>query len=225
MGTGTHNTAGFNGGLGKRVNAPYSGQDIDQAFQDTYLKGANPNRNKFLLFKLTDRNEYLRLKREWRENCQRAAFVTDLRLAGYDVEAQPKSKGGIDAGFFQDFSNLDENSFYNIYSNSNWRTFDKLSEADLTKAITGILSKSGDRAVVGNLWKSGGAHATNLVNAGGKIYRVDGQTNKVEPLSDYLQHVDTLKFNLLYTGNSASSPYKLNPKLSKFVIKKARSKK
>lgn len=186
---------------------------------EMYLHHTNPHRDDYL--NAENKEERARLKREYRENCQRAAMALDLRLAGNDVEALKNP--GDDAGWFSDFNNI---SYKKFYENANWHQITSTNSIDARNEIAKLLSTPGARAVVRIRWDNGGGHVWNIVNSGGKLIGLDGQTNSVFDPSKYLDRGrytgnDYGSMHILVTnkGGNTSDLYKINKNLEHLYIK------
>lgn len=137
----------------------------ESTLQQMYLKDANPNRDNYAEWS------------KWRENCQRVCYATDLRLAGYDVEALAHLRNDQSKGINLADPSYAE-SFVNVYKGaaSNFVPVGGDS-SEIMSQLSKLLPKSGARAIVHCYWTGGGGHAWNLVRIGNKIYGIDGQTN------------------------------------------------
>jgi hypothetical protein len=162
----------------------YDGSGIEeQDFKNTYLKDANPNRDNYL--SATSSRELNRLYDQYHKNCQRACYATDLRLAGYDVEALPRTKDN-------DYALADATlpkSFLNVYDGAakNFVPVGGDSVSDIVTQLKTLLPQSGARAIVHNYWATGGGHAWNIIRSGNNIWAIDGQTNKVFDVANYIK--------------------------------------
>lgn len=147
----------------------YTGENqsiSEEDVKNTYLKDANPNRDNWAEYK------------KWRENCQRVCYATDLRLAGYDVEALAHLRTDLKNGINLADSSYAE-SFLNVYKGAA-QNFVPVggSTGDVIAQLATLLPASGARAIVHNYWTGGGGHAWNLIRIGDRIYGIDGQTNE-----------------------------------------------
>lgn len=218
MGTGRSGSGAIRGSIGKRTNSPYVG-DMDptsKEFKNTYLLNANPHRDDWI--SASDYAKIQRLRRDYLENCQRVAYVTDLRLAGYDVEAMRRGYGDINANFYETAA---ANSFYKIYENATWHDVSSRTVSGVYDQILKLVPNAGDRAIIAVRWNSGGAHATNIVNHGGKLYMVDGQVNRTTSFQSELADIKLDGIRVLPTGNGMIRTHKtINPNLAKYVLKR-----
>ena len=177
--------------LGDKTIMPYSELDrairleseVEFNIKATYADGANPHRDDWKY-----ENDYkLWKKLEWQyhNNCQRVCYATDLRLAGYDVEALPRTR-------VRDYALADPTlpkSFLNVYDGAakNFVPVGGDSVSDIVTQLKTLLPQSGARAIVHNYWTTGGGHAWNIIRKGDKIWAVDGQTNKVFNVENYIK--------------------------------------
>ena len=179
---------GEQGTIVKRYTGEVRGM-TEENFKDTYLRDANPNRDNWA--------EYSK----WRQNCQRACYATDLRLAGYDVEALAHNRNDSSLGI--NLANPSyKDSFLNVYEGAS-QNFVPLggSSSEIMTQLAKLLPKSGARAIVHNYWKVGGGHAWNLVRIGNKIYGIDGQTNEFFNPDRYIKDTTNLS---LFSGSTHS---------------------
>lgn len=221
MGTGRSGGGSIKGNIGKRVNSPYAGDKdpTSDEFKKTYLLNANPKRDAWM--SATTGAEIKRLRDEYLKNCQRVAYVTDLRLAGYDVEAVRRGYGDIDANFYGEKS---ANSFYKIYDGAKWENLTAATTQGMYDQMLKLLPNAGDRAIIAVRWTSGGAHATNIVNHGGKLYMVDGQVNETTLFSRELKDIKLDGVRVLPTGNGMIRTHKtVNQNLAKYVLKRRKN--
>lgn len=111
--------------------------------------------------------------REFSENCQRAVVAYEMRRRGYKVTAQPTFEGDALPSV--------------VKGNGIWQGAFKGAKRESIAAATTVKARArleakmkgygaGSRAVVVVQWKSGGGHAFNVENSGGRISYVDAQT-------------------------------------------------
>ena len=151
------------------------------------LANTNPNRKK---------------GRTYEENCQRCVYALEAQLRGYDVEALPAIFPERKDPMFQ-YNTAWEQGFVGIKWVNNLGKRNKEVEQNIVDKMQQW--GSGSRAIAYVEWKDGYAHAFNIVNKGGKISILDGQSGKQFKLKDYLKdtkpskteiaRVDNLKFD------------------------------
>ena len=156
--------------LGDKRMKPWTGSS-DTVEIKSYIDGVNPHRDDHLHSNVP----YSR----YRENCQRCGPATDLRLAGYDVEATGKWMGDRHGVFSDSVSE----SYKHFYVGASW---DKITASNSTLAetqIASLLPNVGARAIVRIRWNDGngheiGGHVFNIVRTKDGLLGVDGQVNK-----------------------------------------------
>lgn len=189
--------------LGNKTLTPYnqlhSSKDVEQTIKSNYAEGANPHRDDWL--NENDPKLWKKLRWQYHNNCQRVCYATDLRLAGYDVEALPRTRNS-------EYAYADPNlpkSFVNVYDGAaqNFVPVGGDTPQSIMQQLKTLLPKSGARAIVHNYWDTGGGHAWNLIRKGNKIWAVDGQTNRVFDPVTYIR--DTTNHSSLFGSTHAVS--------------------
>lgn len=189
--------------LGDKTITPYnqlhSSKDVEQTIKSNYAEGANPHRDDYN--GVADYKEWKKLYDQYRKNCQRVCYATDLRLAGYDVEALPRTRN-------DDYAYADPTlpkSFVNVYDGAakNFVPVGGDTVSDIVTQLKTLLPQSGARAIVHNYWNTGGGHAWNIIRSGNTIWAVDGQTNKVFNVADYIK--DTTNLSSMFGSTHAVS--------------------
>ena len=206
--------------LGNKTISPWTGTS-DAVTLENYLKATNPNRSAWYGTRIPIAR--------YTENCQRCGPALDLRLAGYDVEALGKKRGDLH-GVFSDYI---PESYKHFYNNANW---DKISARDSFMAENQIASRLPDvgaRAIVRIRWNDGngndiGGHVFNIVRTKNGLLGLDGQTNKVFPVQNYLKdglYDGSMHILVTNKGGGTSDLYTVNGNIVDQYIKRHKSKK
>ena len=191
--------------LGDKTLTPWTG-NADANELSPYLTATNPHR--------VDTNVPYSM---YHENCQRCGPALDLRLAGYDVEALGKKRGDRH-GVFSDFIT---ESYKHFYENAQWNKIAVASATSAESQIASRLPKVGARAIVRIRWNDGngndiGGHVFNIVRTKNGLVGLDGQTNKIFPVQDYLKKgMYNGSMHILVTNKGGGTPdlYKVNESL------------
>lgn len=204
--------------LGKKTIKPYTGTNTTSKLMDTYLNETNPHR--------WDSNvPHLR----YHQNCQRCGPALDLRLAGYDVEALG-TKRTDNHGVFSDYF---AESYKHFYNNAKWDSISAKDSGSAESQISGLLPEVGARAIVRIRWSDGkghdiGGHVFNVVRTKTGILGLDGQTNSVFPIQNYLKKgLYDGSMHILVTNKGGGTPdlYTVNEKIVDQYIKHRKPKK
>lgn len=222
-------TDALKGKLGNKVMKAYNGKSKEaDEYRDInvkYLRDANPHRNDYMSKSGKERDKLYEM---WRENCQRAAMVTDLRLAGYDIEAMHNP--GDQAGWFSDYNDI---SYKNFFVGAQWVKSGASDASGAVKELDSLLPDVGARAIIRIRWNDGkgndiGGHVWNIVRTQYGLRGIDGQTGTVFDPNKYLKdgmYDGSMHFLVTNKGGSTADIYTdIDPKMAPLYFK-GRSKK
>lgn len=152
-------------------------------------------------------NPYYADDRTYRINCQRCVWAYELNRRGYEVEADRHDSSdyvGSIAGIkemYMNAPNAKRSDYYRLdllEPGSTKRQYEKVKELMSTWG-------EGSRAILANLWDTGGGHIWNVEYLGGKVHYFDAQIGReVDPIErnsrsrtlDIFARTDTLDIPL-----------------------------